>query len=140
MPMNNASTIADGTNPLDLFLGIGLEEKTARNTIANNKVTNNLVAVIHEAGLVDGCDRTVRNLLYTISVDCLCSFRLVNFARELSFPHQIRWQESLVLSFNLMLKPVWNDTLVFFNFLLCLHDLIQNVTWCGGSSRTSSNS
>ncbi|KAL9266505.1 Glutamine--tRNA ligase, cytoplasmic-like protein [Drosera capensis] len=75
MPMNNASTIAGGTNPLDLFLGIGLEEKTARNTIANNKVTNNLVAVIHEvpekiwikAGLVGGCDRTVGNLLYTVA-------------------------------------------------------------------------
>ncbi|GAB2251374.1 hypothetical protein Droror1_Dr00017624 [Drosera rotundifolia] len=67
MPMNNASTVADGTNPLDLFLRIGLEEKTARNTIANNKVTNNLVAVIHEAGVVDGCDRTVGNLLYTVA-------------------------------------------------------------------------
>ncbi|KAL9255172.1 Glutamine--tRNA ligase-like protein [Drosera capensis] len=68
MPMNNTSTIADGTNPLDMFLGIGLEEKTARNTIANNKVTNNLVVVIHEAGLVDGCDRTVGNLLYTVAM------------------------------------------------------------------------
>ncbi|KAB5538189.1 hypothetical protein DKX38_015722 [Salix brachista] len=33
---------------LELFLKIGLDERTARNTIANNKVTNNLNAVIHE--------------------------------------------------------------------------------------------
>lgn len=37
----------DGT-PLDLFLKIGLDERTARNTIANNKVTSNLTAVIQE--------------------------------------------------------------------------------------------
>ncbi|GAB2286771.1 Glutamine--tRNA ligase, cytoplasmic [Dionaea muscipula] len=69
MPTNKASTGDDGSseNPLELFLRIGLEEKTARNTIANNKVTNNLVAVIHEAGVVDGCDRTVGNLLYTVA-------------------------------------------------------------------------
>lgn len=34
--------------PLELFLNIGLDERTARNTIANNKVTTNLTAVIHE--------------------------------------------------------------------------------------------
>lgn len=34
--------------PLDLFLKIGLDEKTAKNTLANNKVTSNLTAVIHE--------------------------------------------------------------------------------------------
>ncbi|XP_050221501.1 glutamine--tRNA ligase, cytoplasmic isoform X1 [Mercurialis annua] len=56
---NSAST------PLDLFLKIGLEEKTAKNTIANTKVTNNLLAVIHEAGVTEGCNRTVGNLLYT---------------------------------------------------------------------------
>ncbi|KAG6757750.1 hypothetical protein POTOM_038074 [Populus tomentosa] len=33
---------------LELFLKIGLDERTARNTIANNNVTNNLTAVIHE--------------------------------------------------------------------------------------------
>ncbi|GAB2222750.1 hypothetical protein Droror1_Dr00016874 [Drosera rotundifolia] len=51
---------------VELFLRIGLEEKMARNTIANNKVTNNLLAVIHEARVVDCCDRTIGNLLYTI--------------------------------------------------------------------------
>ncbi|KAL8161303.1 hypothetical protein V2J09_012792 [Rumex salicifolius] len=54
-------------NPLELFLLINLEEKTAKNTIANNKVTNNLVAVIHEAGVVSGCDRNVGNLLYAVA-------------------------------------------------------------------------
>lgn len=33
---------------LELFLKIGLDERTARNTIANNKVTANLTDVIHE--------------------------------------------------------------------------------------------
>lgn len=33
---------------LELFLKIGLDERTAKNTIANNKVTANLSAVIHE--------------------------------------------------------------------------------------------
>ncbi|RVX12576.1 Glutamine--tRNA ligase, cytoplasmic [Vitis vinifera] len=53
--------------PLDLFLKIGLDERTARNTIANNKVTANLTAVIHEAALTNGCNRTVGNLLYTVA-------------------------------------------------------------------------
>lgn len=37
-----------GEKPLDLFLKIGLDERTAKNTIANNKVTANLTTVIHE--------------------------------------------------------------------------------------------
>ncbi|EYU33108.1 hypothetical protein MIMGU_mgv1a018809mg, partial [Erythranthe guttata] len=54
-------------SPADLFLKIGLDENTAKNTVANNKVTANLTAVIHEAGVADGCDRTVGNLLYTVA-------------------------------------------------------------------------
>ncbi|KAH9618629.1 hypothetical protein KSS87_021707 [Heliosperma pusillum] len=54
-------------NAADLFLKIGLDERTARNTIANSKVTNNLLAVIHEAGVTDGCNRTTGNLLYTVA-------------------------------------------------------------------------
>ncbi|GFP85363.1 glutamine--tRNA ligase [Phtheirospermum japonicum] len=56
-----------GDKPLDLFLRIGLDERTAKNTVANNKVTANLTAVIHEACVTDGCDRTVGNLLYTVA-------------------------------------------------------------------------
>ncbi|KAK4399962.1 Glutamine--tRNA ligase [Sesamum angolense] len=37
-----------GDKPLDLFLKIGLDERTAENTVANGKVTANLTAVIHE--------------------------------------------------------------------------------------------
>lgn len=37
---------------LDLFLKIGLDKRTAENTIANNKVTTNLVAVINEVWLI----------------------------------------------------------------------------------------
>ncbi|CAF1800908.1 unnamed protein product [Brassica napus] len=48
-----------------LFLSIGLDEKTATTTINNPKVTANLTAVIHEAGVTNGCDRTTGNLLYT---------------------------------------------------------------------------
>lgn len=40
-----------GEKPLDLFLKIGLDERTAKNTVANNKVTANLTAVIHEVCL-----------------------------------------------------------------------------------------
>ncbi|KAL7001120.1 Glutamine--tRNA ligase, cytoplasmic [Sarracenia purpurea var. burkii] len=54
-------------NPLHLFLKIGLDERTAKNTIANNKVTANLTAVIHEAAVTDGCDRSTGNLLYTVA-------------------------------------------------------------------------
>ncbi|XP_020554286.1 glutamine--tRNA ligase isoform X2 [Sesamum indicum] len=56
-----------GDKPLDLFLKIGLDERTAKNTVANSKVTANLTAVIHEAAVTDGCDRTVGNLLYTVA-------------------------------------------------------------------------
>ncbi|KAG2290629.1 hypothetical protein Bca52824_050233 [Brassica carinata] len=48
-----------------LFLSIGLDEKTAATTINNPKVTANLTAVIHEAGVTNGCDRTTGDLLYT---------------------------------------------------------------------------
>ncbi|CAL5399677.1 unnamed protein product [Camellia sinensis] len=54
-------------NPLDLFLKIGLDERTAKNTVANKKVTANLIAVIHEAAVTDGCDRAIGNLLYTVA-------------------------------------------------------------------------
>ncbi|XP_030970017.1 glutamine--tRNA ligase isoform X1 [Quercus lobata] len=58
---------SDKEQCLDLFLKIGLDERTAKNTIANNKVTANLTAVIHEAGVTDGCSRTVGNLIYTVA-------------------------------------------------------------------------
>ncbi|CAH8307975.1 unnamed protein product [Eruca vesicaria subsp. sativa] len=50
-----------------VFLSIGLDDKTASTTINNPKVTANLTAVIHEAGVTDGCDRTTGNLLYTVA-------------------------------------------------------------------------
>ncbi|KAL5707078.1 glutamine--tRNA ligase [Ranunculus cassubicifolius] len=52
---------------LELFLKIGLDEKTAKNTVANNKVTTNLTDVINEAGVADGCSKTIGNLLYTVA-------------------------------------------------------------------------
>uniref|UniRef100_A0A803KUY9 glutamine--tRNA ligase n=1 Tax=Chenopodium quinoa TaxID=63459 RepID=A0A803KUY9_CHEQI len=54
-------------NAVELFLKIGLDERVAHNTVANNKVTNNLLAVINEAGVTDGCNRTTGNLLYTVA-------------------------------------------------------------------------
>lgn len=39
---------SDKEKNLELFLSIGLDERTAKNTIANNKVTANLLAVILE--------------------------------------------------------------------------------------------
>ncbi|KAL5546330.1 hypothetical protein UlMin_006017 [Ulmus minor] len=61
------SSSSDKEKTLELFLRIGLDERTAKNTIANNKVTANLTAVIHEAAVTDGCSRTVGNLLYTVA-------------------------------------------------------------------------
>lgn len=52
---------------VQIFLKIGLDEKTAKNTVANNKVTKNLLAVIHEAGVAQGCERAVGNLIYTVA-------------------------------------------------------------------------
>ncbi|KAI4313908.1 hypothetical protein L6164_026851 [Bauhinia variegata] len=52
---------------LERFLKIGLDERTAKNTIANNKVTANLTALIDDAGVADGCDRSVGNFLYTVA-------------------------------------------------------------------------
>lgn len=50
---------------VDLFLRIGLD---ANNTVANNKVTSNLIAVIEEAAVTDdGCSKAVGNLLYTVA-------------------------------------------------------------------------
>ncbi|CAI0454611.1 unnamed protein product [Linum tenue] len=63
--MGGKNESSSGT--LELFLKIGLDERTAKNTVANNKVTNNLTAVIHEAGVIEGCNRTVGNLLYTVA-------------------------------------------------------------------------
>lgn len=65
MPAKDSSF--DKEKSLELFLSIGLDERTARNTIANNKVTANLVAVVNEANVTDGCSRTVGNLLYTVA-------------------------------------------------------------------------
>ncbi|KMZ68009.1 Glutamine--tRNA ligase, Glutamate--tRNA ligase [Zostera marina] len=60
--------IGDGENQtLDLFLGIGLDKRTAENSIVNSKVTANLTAVIKEAGVVDGCSKSVGNLLYMVA-------------------------------------------------------------------------
>lgn len=58
---------SDKEKHLESFLKIGLDERTARNTVANNKVTANLVAVINEAGVTDGCSRTTGNLLYMVA-------------------------------------------------------------------------
>eukprot|EP01018_Ginkgo_biloba_P011028 Gb_30862 [translate_table: standard] len=52
---------------LERFLKIGLDERTAQNAVVNAKVTSNLTAVIHEAGVQDGCDKSVGNLLYMVA-------------------------------------------------------------------------
>ncbi|XP_078428116.1 glutamine-tRNA ligase, putative / glutaminyl-tRNA synthetase, putative / GlnRS [Wolffia australiana] len=57
----------DGKQSLDLFLGIGLDKRTAENAIVNAKVTANLTAVIKEAGVAGGCNKNVGNLLYTVA-------------------------------------------------------------------------
>ncbi|XP_068339156.1 uncharacterized protein [Pyrus communis] len=65
MPGKDDACSSETEKNLELFLKVGLDERTAKNTIANNKVTANLTVVIHEAAVTDGCSRTVGNLLYT---------------------------------------------------------------------------
>lgn len=55
MPAKDDSS--DKEKCLDLFLKIGLDERTARNTVANNKVTANLTSVINEVYI------TIRTLM-----------------------------------------------------------------------------
>jgi len=52
---------------LQLFLKIGLDERTAQNAIVNGKVSSNLTDVIREAGVEDGCIKSVGNLLYMVA-------------------------------------------------------------------------
>ena len=49
--VGKSATESGGGEAQDLFLKIGLDERTAKNTVANNKVTANLTAVIHEVCL-----------------------------------------------------------------------------------------
>lgn len=56
----------ENKHSLDLFLKIGLDERTAQNTLANAKVTANLVAVIHE---VFGVLR-VQMISFQLSIYC----------------------------------------------------------------------
>ncbi|GKB04136.1 glutamine--tRNA ligase [Tanacetum coccineum] len=52
---------------IDLFRKIGLDKRIAEETIGNNKVTTNLVAVINEADVTNGCHRSTGNLLYKVA-------------------------------------------------------------------------
>ncbi|XP_019085766.1 PREDICTED: glutamine--tRNA ligase, cytoplasmic-like isoform X1 [Camelina sativa] len=55
-------------NPLELFRKISLDERTVKNTIGNSsKITSDLIAVIHQAGVSGGCDRTIGYLLHTVA-------------------------------------------------------------------------
>ncbi|KAI5071092.1 hypothetical protein GOP47_0013343 [Adiantum capillus-veneris] len=51
----------------ELFLSIGLDDRTATNALANAKVTSNLTDVIHEAGVDGGCDKNIGNLIYMVA-------------------------------------------------------------------------
>eukprot|EP00741_Cyanophora_paradoxa_P010732 tig00020538_g10374.t1 len=52
------------------FVRIGLDEKTAKQVSANEKVTAALLAVIDEAGVSGGCDKAAGVLLYALSTKC----------------------------------------------------------------------
>ncbi|KAF4381368.1 hypothetical protein G4B88_030275 [Cannabis sativa] len=67
MPLATKDSFSsDKEEILDLFLRIQLDERTAKNTLANAKVTSSLLTVIHEADVTEGCDRAIGNFLYTI--------------------------------------------------------------------------
>ncbi|KAJ7529861.1 hypothetical protein O6H91_15G069300 [Diphasiastrum complanatum] len=63
---SNAKAKKDG-EVLEQFLKIGLDERTAQNVLANSKVTVNLLEVIREAEIQEGCGKATGNLLYTVS-------------------------------------------------------------------------
>ncbi|XP_024366735.1 glutamine--tRNA ligase, cytoplasmic [Physcomitrium patens] len=67
MPVEVESKGVRDPAALALFKGIGLDAKTAANAVANPKVTANLTNVVHEAGVENGCDKSVGNLLYTVA-------------------------------------------------------------------------
>ena len=47
-----------------LFLSIGLDPATAKNATTNAKLSATLSAIITEAGVQGGCDKSIGNLLY----------------------------------------------------------------------------
>lgn len=47
-----------------LFLSIGLDPATAKNATSNAKLSATLSAIITEAGVQGGCDKSIGNLLY----------------------------------------------------------------------------
>lgn len=57
----------DNGDTLELFISIGLDKRTAENTLANPKVTANLTKVIQEADVKNGCSKAIGNLLYMIA-------------------------------------------------------------------------
>jgi len=76
MPAKDDSS--DKEKCLDLFLKIGLDERTARNTVANNKVTANLTSVINEVYI------TI-HIIMILNSTIPFAISLSNFGR-LSFP------------------------------------------------------
>ncbi|CAH8271652.1 unnamed protein product [Arabidopsis lyrata] len=59
--------VPEDEKSLELFLCIGLDERTARDIVKNNRnLTSDLTALIHQARVTDGCDRTTGILLYWV--------------------------------------------------------------------------
>ncbi|CAN7084998.1 unnamed protein product, partial [Brassica oleracea var. botrytis] len=75
-PISFGAMAPNDDESVKLFLSISLDEKIATTTINNPKVTANLTAVIHEAGVTNGCDRTTGNLLNLLmsQLDAAVSF------------------------------------------------------------------
>jgi hypothetical protein len=76
MPSDKESKEVRDPAALELFKSLGLDSKTAQNAVANPKVTANLTDVVREAGVAQGCDKSIGNLLYTV---CSCSFFSAGF-------------------------------------------------------------
>jgi len=66
MPSDKDKEVRDPA-ALELFKSLGLDSKTAQNAVANPKVTANLTDVVREAGVAQGCDKSIGNLLYTVA-------------------------------------------------------------------------
>ncbi|EOA34714.1 hypothetical protein CARUB_v10022284mg [Capsella rubella] len=57
----------NSANSKELFLKIGLDEKTATDIIRFKDKASDLTDIIYEAGVSDGCEKTTGDLLYSVA-------------------------------------------------------------------------
>eukprot|EP01083_Nonionella_stella_P030951 84821_1 len=58
---------------LERFLSIGVDQKNAKTLVKNEKVATKLVSIIDEAGVGEGCDKAIGNLLCNVATNMVDS-------------------------------------------------------------------